>query len=304
MALNHNNSMKKLNFFHRIPFKWKLLFPIIVALLIVFAYPLIYSFYISFRNIEMIKPSQNDFIGLLQYTKMLKESLFWISVKNTLLFLIIAVSLEFILGFMLALALKEQRRFSNVTRSILLTPIFVTPVAVGLMFRFLLNNQLGLIPKILGIFGLNINFFDKGMALFSIALIDVWQWTPFIMLMLLAGLESLPKEPYEAAQVEGATSLQMLFKITIPMLKPVILIAILIRSLDALKVFEYVYVITAGGPGTATETLQYYIYKVGFGFYRISEAASAAWLLVVMVLLFIVFIYYGPKIKSKGGADQ
>jgi len=300
MDYNNGRIRRGEGIFPFLPFKWKMMIPLLVVILLVLAYPLLYSIWISFRNIELIKPSQNDFVAFSQYIKMFNESLFWISVKNTFLFLLIAVSIEFILGLMLAVSLKKQKLFSNITRSVLLTPMLVTPVAVGLMFRFLLNNQLGLIPKLLGYFGINISFFGKGSALVSLALIDVWQWTPFMVIMLLAGLESLPREPYEAAQVEGANSWDTLTKITIPLLKPVIIIALLIRSLDALKVFEYVYVITEGGPGTSTETLQYYIYKIGFGFYRLSESAAAAWILVLIVMVLIsVFLW---RFTSKGGA--
>lgn len=289
--------------FSRIPFKWKMMLPLLIVMTIVLAYPIFNSIWISFHNIEMIKPSQNDFVGLTQYKNAFQENLFWTAVKNTFIFWMIAVSLELILGLALALALKKQKFFSNFTRAILLTPIFVTPVAVGLMFRFLLNNQLGLIPIMLDRLGLQIDFFGSNTALLSIALIDVWQWTPFMVLMLLAGLESLPKEPYEAAKVEGANSWQILTKITIPLLKPVIIIAILIRSLDALKVFEYVYVITGGGPGTSTETLQYYIYKIGFGFYRLSEAAASAWIVVAIIILIITILLWrstrGEKNEKK-----
>lgn len=283
-----------------ISFEWRMMIPLLLLMAVIVAYPLLYSIWISFRNIEIIKPSQNDFVGFGQFATALSEPLFWIAVKNTFTFLVIAVSLELILGLVLALALIKQKRFSNVIRAILLTPIFVTPVAVGLMFRFLLSTQFGLITDILSRLGIHIDFFNSNTALLSIAMIDVWQWTPFMMLMLLAGLESLPKEPFEAAYVEGASSWQVLTRITIPLLKPVIIVAVLIRSLDALKVFEYVYAITRGGPGTATETLQYYIYKVGFGFYRLSEAAASAWIVVLMVmLLVVVFLWRTARGESR-----
>lgn len=283
-----------------LPYKWKMMLPLLLILVLILAYPLLYSIWISFRNVEILKADQNDFVGLAQFIKAIQQPLYWTAVKNTFTFLFVAVSLEFVLGFSLALALKKQKRFANFTRAILLTPIFVTPVAVGLMFRFLLNNQLGLIPILLEKIGIQIDYFGTQTALFTIALIDVWQWTPFVMLMLLAGLESLPKEPYEAAQVEGANSWQIFTKITVPLLKPVILIALLIRSLDALRVFEYVYVITAGGPGTATETLQYYVYKVGFGYYRLSEAAASAWIIVLIIIsIIVVLLWLGKRRDTK-----
>src|SRR5699024_3743479 len=221
MEESRKDVSKREGFTSSLPFKWKMMIPLLIVMLLVLAYPLFYSIWISFRNLEVIKPNQDEFVAFAQYVKMFNESLFCISIKNTFLFLLIAVSLEFVLGLMLAISLKKHKMFSNITRSVLLTPMLVTPVAVGLMFRFLLNSQLGLIPKLLGYFGINISFFGKGSALVSLALIDVWQWTPFMVIMLLAGLESLPREPYEAAQVEGANSWDTLTKITIPLLKPV-----------------------------------------------------------------------------------
>ena len=130
----------------------------------------------------------------------------------------------------------------------------------------------------------------KLIALFSIVLIDVWQWTPFMLLMFLAGLEALPKTPFEAARVDGAGRWLTFFSITLPMLRPVIVVALIIRALDAFKVFEYVFAITRGGPGNSTETIMYYIYQTGFRFFRMGEAAAASILLIIFILVFVILI--------------
>jgi multiple sugar transport system permease protein len=170
--------------------------------------------------------------------------------------------------------------------------MFVTPIAVGLMFRYLLDDQLGVIPQLLDRFGVSIPFFNAQLALFSLALIDVWQWTPFMLLLLLAGLESLPEQPFEAARVDGASAWMTFTRVTLPLLRPIIVVAVLIRSLDALKVFEYVFAITQGGPGTATETIQFHVYRTGFQFYRLSEAAAMAWTLMIVVMAIIVVLFW------------
>jgi multiple sugar transport system permease protein len=275
-----------------LPYEWRMMLPLGIIIAAILAYPLCYSLWISFRNIEITKPHQNDFVGLSQYAHVLHNSMYWIVMRNTFTFVIIAVILELILGMALAICLKRQKRFRNITRAILLSPMFITPIAVGLMFRYLLSNQLGFVPALLKFFGISIDFFGPKLALFSIALIDVWQWTPFMVLMLLAGLESLPEDPYEAAYVDGANTWYVLTRITIPLMSPIIIVASLIRSLDALKVFEYVYAITRGGPGTATETLQFYIYKLGFGFYHLSEASAVAWTLVIFVLAILILFLW------------
>jgi multiple sugar transport system permease protein len=266
--------------------------PLLLVLGVVVAYPLGYSLWLSLEDFEITQRNDVSFVGLEQYARLLGNDDYLTAMRNTFVFVTVAVSLELILGLALALALRRQRFVRNLTRSLLLTPMFVTPIAVGLMFRFLLNDQLGAIPRLLDALGISIPFFGPDLALFSLALIDVWQWTPFMLLLLLAGLESLPEQPFEAARVDGASSWMTFARVTLPLLRPVIVVAVLIRSLDALKVFEYVFAITQGGPGTATETIQYHIYRVGFQFYRLSEAAAMSWTLVAVVLAIIVVLFW------------
>ena len=154
-----------------------------------------------------------------------------------------------------------------------------------------LAQQLGPIPLALGRIGASVDFFGPSLALLSMVGIDVWQWTPFMLLLMLAGLESLPPEPFEAARVDGAGPWFTFTRVTLPLLRPVIAVAVLIRALDAFKVFEYVFAITRGGPGTATETLQYQVYRTGFQFFRLGEAAAMAFVLVAIVLAIVVILY-------------
>ena len=177
--------------------------------------------------------------------------------------------------------------------------MFITPIAVGLMFRFLLNSELGVISHYLDAIGITIDWFGPQLALFSIILIDVWQWTPFMVLMFLAGLESLPKSPFEAARIDGASAWLTFRAITLPMLRPVITVAIIIRALDAFKVFEYVFAITRGGPGDATETIMYYIYQTGFRFFRMGEAAAAAFMLIGVILVLVIALVRATRSNSE-----
>ncbi len=271
--------------------KWMFMAPLVGLFAVFFAYPFGYSVWISFTNLTITKPGQTRFVGIDQYLSLASNNTYIDSLRNTFLFVIGAVGLELVIGMVIAMALYRQRWLKNATRAVLLTPMFVTPIAVGLMFRFLLNQQLGLIPRLLTVFGVTIDFFGPRLALVSIVLIDVWQWTPLMILMLLAGLQSLPAEPYEAARVDGADAWFTFRNVTLPLLKPVIVVAVIIRALDAFKVFEYVFAITKGGPGTATETIQYQVYKTGFQFFRLGEAAAMALVLVVIVLLIVVVGY-------------
>jgi multiple sugar transport system permease protein len=275
-----------------IPYRWRMMVPLLLVLGATVAYPLGYSLWLSLRNFEITRRYDVSFVGLEQYAQLVGDESYRVAMLNTFVFVAVAVSLELVIGLALALTLRRQRFVRNLTRSLLLTPMFVTPIAVGLMFRFLLDDQLGVIPSLLGVFGISIDFFGPDLALFSLALIDVWQWTPFMLLLLLAGLESLPQQPFEAARVDGASPWMTFTRVTLPLLRPIIVVAVLIRGLDALKVFEYVFAITQGGPGTATETIQFVIYREGFQFYRLSEAAAMAWTVVIIVMAIVVILFW------------
>ena len=233
-----------------LPFKYQLLVPMIVILLAILIFPLAYSARISLQDYQLTKIGQEKFIGLTNYINLFKNHSYWVAMRNTIVFVLIAVSIEVVLGFGLALILHNKNTFGrSYFRSTLLTPIFITPIAVGLIFRFLTHSQLGVITLALQAIGIDINLFGPKLALFSIAMIDVWQFTPFMLLLLLAGLESLPEEPFEAARVDGAQGWKLIWNITLPLMRPIILASMVIRMLDAFKVYEYVYAITRGGPG-------------------------------------------------------
>ncbi len=274
----------------RIPNGLRFLAPLLALLAAVVAYPLGYSIYLSFTDKEIVRPDYTV-VGLDNYLDLPGNSDYTTALRNTVIFVALAVTIELVLGLALALALQRQRRVRNVTRAFLLTPMFVTPIAVGLMFRFLLNQQLGAIPAALDVFGVTIDFFGPSLALLTIIAIDVWQWTPFMVLLLLAGLESLPRQPFEAAKVDGASAWMTLRRVTLPLLRPIIAVAVLIRALDAFKVFEYVFATTRGGPGNATDTIQYQVYRTAIQFFRLGEGAAMAFVLVVIVLGLVVLLY-------------
>lgn len=272
-------------------FRYRMLLPLVALFLAVVGYPLIYSAWLSVTNYRITRPGQTEFVGLAQYQALLSNDAYWSALITTFTFMLMAVSIELVLGLLIAMALRRQKRVRNFTRAFLLSPMFITPIAVGLMFRFLLNSQLGPLNLLLERIGLAYDYFGPGNALISIALIDVWQWTPFMVLLLLAGLESLPKAPFEAARVDGASALRTFWTITVPMLSGIIAVAVLIRGLDAMRVFEYVFAITRGGPGTETETIQYLIYQTGIQFFRLGSASAMAYgvLFIVLVLVIVLF---------------
>jgi multiple sugar transport system permease protein len=276
----------------RIPFKYQLLIPMVVIMTAVLIFPLGYSFIISFQNYTLSHIGQEHFIGLENYANLFSNASYWAALRNTVQFVVMAVILEVVLGFFLAQLLFNKLTFlRGFFRSTLLSPMFITPIAVGLIFRFLTNSQLGVIPNLLKMIGVEIDFFSPQLALLSIVLIDVWQWTPFMLLLLLAGMESLPEEPFEAARVDGAQGWRMIWYVTLPLMRPIILAAIVIRMLDAFKVYEYVYAITRGGPGEATETMQYFIYRTGFIYFRAGEAAAMSYTFILVITAMVILLF-------------
>ncbi len=275
-----------------IPLRYALILPLLLVTAAVLLYPIFFSFWVSLHRYELTDLSNIRYIGFRHYARLPDDKSFLNALSNTLIFVVAAVGLEFTLGFVLAVLLHRQKTFRDFYRAILLTPMFITPIAVGLIFRFLLNSQLGIIPHLLGLVGIRIDFFGPNLALPSIIMIDVWQWTPFMLLLLLAGLESLPHEPFEAARIDGAGGWQIFRHLTLPLMRPVILAALVIRGLDAFKVFEYIWAITRGGPGERTEMILYHIYRVGFRFFRMGEAAAMGYVLVVVIVMLALAVFW------------
>ena len=265
--------------------------PLLSVMAVAVGFPLLYSLWLGFTSYQLVSGGVADFVGLDNYIRILTDGDYWTSLSATATYVFLSVTFELIIGLTLALALQSQKWFKNFTRSFLLAPMFITPIAVGLMFRFFLNDQLGAIPYYLDKVGMSYDFFGSGKALVSLAFIDVWQWTPFMVLLLLAGLESIPKQPIEAARVDGANRFYIFRRVTLPMLSPILIVAVLLRGLDALKVFEYVYATTRGGPGIETKTIQYLTYQTGISYYRLAEASAMAFILLVIVLGVIILLF-------------
>jgi len=272
-------------------FKHGMLAPLVALLVLIVGFPLAYALYLSVTDYKLTDRGTPGFVGADNFVSTLGNSAFWESFGTTAVYVVMAVGVELVLGLAIALALQKQKWAKDVTRSMLLAPMFITPIAVGLTFRFLLNDQIGAIPAMLRSIGIDYDFFGPGRALMTLAAIDAWQWTPFMVLLLLAGLESIPKQPLEAARVDGGSAWYVFRRVTLPMLAPVLVIAVLLRALDALKVFEYVFATTRGGPGTETQTIQYFTYQTGIQFFRLGEASSMAFVVLIVVLTLIILTF-------------
>ena len=253
-------------------------------------FPLLYMVFISLTNWKIPRPWR--FIGLENYYEAFTSPLFWYSVRATLTFALVVSLIELIFGFVVALLLSRPSAFSTLVRAFVIVPMVLTPIVTAMMWRYLYNPNFGPLNYVLSFVGLGpYEWYSKPETVwFSLALIDVWQWTPFPALLILSGLHALPDDLFEAARVDGANVLQRFIHLTIPLLQPILLAAFLLRFLDSLKIFDIIFVLTRGGPGTMTEVLSFHIYRFGIGeFFRIGygSAMSVAVLLLSAGLSFL-----------------
>ena len=281
------------------------LLPSVIILFVITAYPLIFGISNSFHQWLLYKPQLGrTFVGIKQYVRIFSDTDFWMAFGRTMVYVVLGVSLSILLGFAQALVLsREDIKGKNVIRSILLIPLVVAPVVVGFAFRFMYNVDLGVLPWMLEQVGIQVPRIlgVPNWALFAVILVDIWNQTPFAFLVLLAALQTLDPVYYEAADIDGASYWQSLRYITIPLLKPAFLVILLIRTIDAFKAFDILYVMTEGGPGRATETLSIFGYRVAFGGWRMGMASALALIMFYVVVGFSVFYI---RILQKGQNNE
>ena len=261
-----------------------LLAPTALFALAVTVFPLGYAVVASLEAFRFGRPVA--FIGLLNYQNLIGDANFRGSLVTTLIFTGAATTAEFVLGMALALLLKDDLPLEGIIRSILIIPMIVAPVVVGIVWRLLYSSDVGLVGYATQlIFGQPVSVLSSpSLALSALILVDIWEWTPFMFLILLAGIQSLPQEPFEAAHVDGASAWSSFTQLMLPMLRPVIMVAVLIRAMDAFTVFDQVYVLTNGGPGTTTEVATLMVYKATFRFSQIGYGAAMALALLALVM--------------------
>lgn len=278
---------------------WLFLSPALIFLAITALFPLLYSLYLSFFKYKLNLPNQTPvFVGLENYIKMLTDSLLHTSTWNTILFAVISVALEVVLGLMLAMILCSDKMWARIVTSIFMIPMIMAPVAIGTMWRMMLDATTGVINYLLSFLGIGaIQWLsDPTMAKVSVLLVNVWQLTPWVAIICVAGLKALPGECIQAALVDGATPRQIFWKIVLPLVKPVLVIVIMMRFTDAFKVFDTIYTMTNGGPGTATEMLPNFIYKQGLKYYDAGYTAALAVIFVLsMTLISLFFLKWRRK---------
>jgi multiple sugar transport system permease protein len=267
-------------------FRYLLVAPATLVILLVGLFPFVYTLLVSFQNITMLE-EDTSFQGFANYARLLADTRFWEAIGHTLVFLAVALPAELVLGFFLALLFLEKMPGRQVFIALIVLPVVVSPIVAGATWRLLFDNRFGPINQILSwIAGEPVTILwivNPAFVYPAILMAEIWQWTPFMFLLLWAALNEVDKSQLESAEIDGASFWQRLWWVVLPAIRPVVIIALLIRGLDLFRLFDVVWGLTRGGPGTMTETISIYTYVVGFQQFETSYAAAMA--LVIIVLL-------------------
>jgi multiple sugar transport system permease protein len=267
--------------------RWLFPAPAVLLVAAIIAYPIAYTVWMSLQEWFASSVTPPKFIGLANYQKIAGADVrFHQALVRTVYFTVLVVAAETVLGVAMALLFNREFWGRGLLRTLAILPMVATPTAIGLVFVMMYHPTLGVANYLLSVVGLP-PFkwtYSSQTALYALALVDVWQWTPLIMLIALAGLASLPREPYEAARIDGASTLQAFRHVTLPLLRPAVVVAILFRAIDALKTFDIIYIITQGGPANATETINVLLFNQAFSYFNMGYASSIAVALFAVVM--------------------
>jgi len=278
-----------------------------VTLLGITVFPLLYELRLAFSSWELTISAESEFVGLQNFSEILfKDTRFWSSMRVTTILLVLGVAVQLSLGTVLALLLNRLHSWRTPLVSVLLIPVMIAPVVAGFQFRMIYHDQFGPINYLFELltFGKWRGFAwiaDPKVALTAVMLTDIWQWTPFLMLIVLAGLQSISPGLYEAARVDGATPWNSFWYITVPLLLPFVVIGILIRAMDCFKLFDIIYLVTGGGPGNVTETVSFYTYLQGFKFFSLGYTAAMAFVQLVVIIVIAQIFLRLLKQQRQGG---
>lgn len=280
------------------PMPW--LFPMVAMLVVFTIYPLVYNIWLSFHEYA---PMQRElvYVGTQNWQTLWADARFWGAMRVTLVYFAVVLAIELALGMALALLLDSDAPGFGFLRAILTLTLVIPPAITGMMFLLLQDAEFGVLTYVLQSIGLidraSPILSTPATALAGVMLADVWQWTPFMVLILLAGLRSLPAEPFEAAVLDGASPAQIFRRITLPLMSKVIAVAVLIRGIDLFRVFDYVFVMTSGGPGTATYTLSLYAWQQTFSFIKWGYGATISLVMLAMILAIANLFIWRSKVR-------
>ncbi|CDZ42529.1 sugar ABC transporter permease [Neorhizobium galegae] len=273
------------------PNYWPFVVPALIVIGAVIVFPWVFTLWMSVNSWTL--GQEQTFAGLDNYIRLATDFRFWESLWHTLIFTVLAVVAPLFLGTLAALIFDAQFPLRGFLRGVFVMPMMATPVAIALVWTMMFHPQLGVLNYLLSLVGIGPQewIYNRYSVIPSLVLVETWQWTPLIMLIVLGGLASLPREPYESAEIDGANAWQKFRYLTLPMIAPFLMIGVIIRAIDAIKSFDIIYAMTQGGPGTASETINIYLYNTAFSYYDIGYgSAMAVVFFVIIVALSLVLM--------------
>ncbi|MBX3572178.1 MAG: sugar ABC transporter permease [Mesorhizobium sp.] len=275
--------------------------PAAVLLLAVLAYPIFYTIEISFSRFDLATFSAVEWVGWENYAHVLDDYRFWESMKVTVVYLVFALPLQIVLGFGIAFLINAEWRGRNVVRALFIIPMVVAPVVAGGLWRMILDPLWGMVNYVLGLVGLGpLDWFgDPTLAMAALIIIDTWRWTPFVILTATAALLALPRDVFEAAEIDGANWWSKLWSITLPLLVPIIAATFVVRWLGAVKMFDIALAATYGGPGGATNVINLFIYEEAFRSLRFAESAAMAVIILVVTMVLTALFLRGSRLLEE-----
>jgi multiple sugar transport system permease protein len=284
-------------------FKYWSIAPLLIILFIFTVLPIFQLFQMSVSKLEFVEGKLvTEYIGLGNVDNLAKDPLVGIAIKNTLVYVVAVVIIETITGFSLAIAISRTKKLSVLYRSVVIIPLLIPPVAIGTMWSLMYDFNYGLFTTVLislGVTNPPLWTADPDLALISVIIVDVWHWTSFMFLIMLAGVESIPPSLLEAARVDGANERTLIWRVILPLMAPTILIAMLLRTILAFKVFDQIFVLTSGGPGTATQVISMHIYKVFSEQFRLGYAAFLSLLVAAIMTVFVAFYLWANHVVRR-----
>jgi multiple sugar transport system permease protein len=276
----------------RPPSYWPFVIPALVVVLAVIVFPWAFTIWMSFNEWKVGSPT--TFVGFANYLRLPTDPRFVEAVGHTLVYTALSVLLPVVFGTFAAVVFHAKFPFRGVLRAIFIMPMMATPVAIALVWTMMFHPQLGVLNYLLSLVGIppQLWVFHPATVILSLVLVETWQWTPLVMLIVLGGIAALPTEPYESAQIDGAGMWQMFRYITLPLILPFVVIAAMIRTIDAVKSFDIIFAITQGGPGSASETINVYLYSVAFVYYDLGYGSAIAVIFFALIVALAAVLLY------------
>lgn len=266
--------------------------PALVVVVAVIVFPWLFTLYMSVHDWRIV--GEKEFVGFANFVTLANDTRFLEAIWHTFYFTVLAVVLPVVFGVLAALVFHREFPLRGLLRTLFVMPMMATPVAIALVWTMMFHPQLGVLNYLLSLVGIppQLWVFEASTVIPSLALVEVWHWTPLVMLIVLGGLASLPNEPYESARIDGASEWQMFRHITWPLVLPFVMVAVVIRTIDALKAFDTIFVITQGGPGTASETINIYLYLQAFSFYNMGHASAVVVVFFVLIVILSLLLLW------------